>query len=76
MTTQHSMRALELLALRCCDLADRVRANKIGFIDAVDMAYSAAVWAGLTDDASGDDAVQKVMAAAFSTISKTDSEAA
>ena len=60
------MRQLELLALRCCDLAERVEAGTIGFIDAVDMAYSAAVWSGLVESV-GDDAVQKIMFAAFAT---------
>ncbi|MGH6672347.1 MAG: hypothetical protein ACRECV_10300 [Xanthobacteraceae bacterium] len=46
---------LELFALRCFDLADRVAAGNLDFIDAVDFAYSAAVWADLpaTIDASG-----------------------
>jgi hypothetical protein len=57
-------RQLELFAIRCSELADRVQRGEIGFIDAVDMAYSAAQWAGLTESA-GDDAVQAVMAAAF-----------
>jgi len=55
---------LKLLALRCIDLADRVIAGQLQFIDAVDMAYSAAQWAGLTESV-GDDVVQKVLAAAF-----------
>ena len=55
---------LELFAIRCSELAERVVAGNIAFINAVDMAYSAAEWAGLID-AVGDDAVQKVMAAAF-----------
>jgi hypothetical protein len=55
---------LELFAIRCSELADRVSAGKIKFIDAVDMAHSAAIWSGLVDGA-GDDAVQVVMAAAF-----------
>jgi hypothetical protein len=57
-------RQLELFAVRASELADRVAANQIAFTDAVDMAYSAAVWSGLID-AVGDDPVQKVMAAAF-----------
>jgi hypothetical protein len=55
---------LELLALRCLDLADRVAAGEIAFLDAVDLAYEAAVWSGLTD-AVGDDIVQATLAAAF-----------
>jgi hypothetical protein len=58
------VRQLELLAIRSGELGDRVAAGKIGFLDAVDMAYSAAVWSGLVDNA-GDDAVQAVLAAAF-----------
>ena len=60
---------LNLFALRCRDLRDRVVAGSIPFIDAVDMGYEAAVWSGLVDDV-GDDAVQAVMALAFGTISK------
>lgn len=60
--TQHQ---LELFAIRASELADRVAAGQIAFIEAVDMAYSAAQWAGLADSV-GDDAVQKIMAAAFS----------
>ncbi len=55
---------LELLALRASELADRVAAGQLAFIDAVDLAYSAAQWSGLTETA-GDDMVQKVLAAAF-----------
>ena len=67
--TEHYLRALELLALRCCDLADRVDAGSIGFIDAVDMAYSAACWSGLVESV-GDDAVQRVLFAAFATTTR------
>lgn len=55
---------LELLAIRTSELAERVMLGQIGFLDAVDMGYSAAVWSGLVD-AAGTDQVQKVMAAAF-----------
>ena len=61
------MRQLELLAIRSAELADRVTAGQIGFIDAVDAAYSAAQWAGLTE-AVGDDAIQKILAAVFAQI--------
>jgi hypothetical protein len=57
-------RQLELLALRALDLADRCADGQIGFIDAVDMAYSAAQWAGL-DESLGDDLIQATLAAAF-----------
>jgi hypothetical protein len=36
----------------------------LSFTDAVDLAYSAAVWSGLADQ-YGDDAVQAVLARAF-----------
>jgi hypothetical protein len=36
----------------------------MAFLDTVDMAYEAAVWAGLTETV-GDDIVQATMAAAF-----------
>ena len=57
-------RQLEILALRSFELADRARAGEIEFIDAVDMAYSAAEWAGLTESANPD-VVQAVLATAF-----------
>ena len=68
---------LEILTLRSLELADRVATGELPFIEAVDMAYSAAQWAGLPeaiqrsgmiDPASittGDDVVQSVLAAAF-----------
>ena len=55
---------IELFAIRASELADRVAAGQISFIDAVDMAYSAAVWSGLTESV-GDDIVQAILAAAF-----------
>jgi hypothetical protein len=55
---------LELLALRCLELADRVAAGEIAFIDAVDVAHEAAAWSGLTETV-GDDIVQSTLAAAF-----------
>jgi hypothetical protein len=57
-------RRLEIFALRCLDLADPVAENQIGFLDAIDLAYDAATWSGLTDNV-GDDVVQACMAAAF-----------
>jgi hypothetical protein len=60
----HATRQLELLALRSLELADRVADGEIGFIDAVDMAYSAAQWAGL-DESLGDDLIQATLAASF-----------
>jgi hypothetical protein len=68
-------RQLEILALRSLQLADRVAAGELAFTEAVDLAYSAACWAGLPEaiDASGlltgrttsDDVIQATMAAAF-----------
>jgi hypothetical protein len=55
---------LEILALRSLELADRVAAGEVAFLDAVDMAYEAAVWSGLTETV-GDDVVQAILAAAF-----------
>lgn len=55
---------LKLFAIRCGDIVDRINAGEIGFIAGVDMLYDAATWSGLIDGI-GDDAVQKVMAAAF-----------
>ena len=60
-------RRIELFAIRCRDLRDRVVGGHIPFFEAVDMAYSAAVWSGLADDL-GDDVVQQVMALAFGVI--------
>ncbi|MPZ58740.1 MAG: hypothetical protein GEU91_20065 [Rhizobiales bacterium] len=65
-------RRLDLFAIRCRDLADRVSTGTIGFIDAVDMAYEAATWSGLVDDV-GDDAAQAVMALAFGTLPRSPS---
>jgi hypothetical protein len=72
-------RQLEILALRCLDLADRVATGELDYIEGVDLAYSSAVWADLPNaiDASGlidrngpgapsgDDIVQATIAAAF-----------
>jgi hypothetical protein len=72
---------LKILACRAGELADRVDAGELGFLDAVDLAHSAAVWADLPNaiDASGlidrnkhgamtgDDVVQATLAAAFAT---------
>ena len=55
---------LELFARRCLDLADRVAENQIAFLDAIDVAYDAALWAGLVEEL-GDDLIQATMAAAF-----------
>ena len=55
---------LALLAIRSRELADRVAAGQLPFIDAVDMAQSAADWAGLVDSV-GNDVVQSILAVAF-----------
>ena len=63
---------IEILALRSMELADRVAAGEIKFLDAVDLA----LWADLpnaieksgvinTDKITGDDIVQATLAAAF-----------
>lgn len=49
---------------RCATLAERVRRQELPFIEAVDMAYSAADFAGLIES-YGDDQIQSVPAAAF-----------
>jgi hypothetical protein len=61
---KRTSRQLEILALRSLELADRVAAGEIAFLDAVDIAYDAAVWSGLTSTV-GDDVVQATLAAAF-----------
>jgi hypothetical protein len=61
---KRTSRQLEILALRCLELADRVAAGEIAFLDAVDIAYDAAVWSGLIETV-GDDIVQVTLAAAF-----------
>jgi hypothetical protein len=55
---------LDLLFERCCQLADRVEASELGFLDAVDMAWSAAEFAG-TIDRAGPDVVQHILGCAF-----------
>jgi hypothetical protein len=49
------IRQLEILALRCIELADRVAAGRLSFINAVDLAYEVAISADLPNaiDASG-----------------------
>jgi hypothetical protein len=57
-------RRLEILALRCLELGDQVAAGQMKFLDAVDLAYEAALWSGLVQSV-GDDIVQATLAAAF-----------
>jgi hypothetical protein len=61
---EYRTRQLEILALRTLELANGVAAGEISFIDAVDIAYEAAVWSGLVSTV-GDDLVQATIAAAF-----------
>jgi hypothetical protein len=69
-------RQLEILALRSMELADRVATGELKFLEAVDLAYTAALWADLpnaieksgvinTEKITGDDIVQATIAAAF-----------
>jgi hypothetical protein len=55
---------LDLLYERTCVLADRVARGELAFLDAVDMAWTAAEFAG-TVGRVGPDQVQHVLAAAF-----------
>jgi hypothetical protein len=61
---ERASRQLQILALRSLELADRVAAGEVAFLDAVNIAYDAAVWSGLTSTV-GDDIVQATLAAAF-----------
>lgn len=57
-------RQLEILARRSLELADQVAAGQLEFIDAIDLAYEAACFAGLVKTV-GDKVVQATLAAAF-----------
>jgi hypothetical protein len=63
-STRKNGRRLEILTLRSLELADRVADGQLYFLDAVDLAYEAAVWSGLVA-AVGDNIVQATLAAAF-----------
>lgn len=63
----HIARRLAVLRVRAWELADRAAVGEIDFIDAIDIAYSAALWSGLVADA-GDDAVQEAIAPAFDSV--------
>jgi hypothetical protein len=65
-------RQLEILAMRSFELADRVADGEMLLIDAVDVAYEAAICAGLTETA-GIDVVQAVLAEAFRSVRRTGS---
>src|SRR4029079_7577209 len=58
--TERNINSLDLLFDRATTLAARARDGSLPFIEAVDMAYSAADWAGLVDR-YGDDAVQQTL---------------
>jgi hypothetical protein len=60
----HAAKQLELFALRCLEIADRVAANEIAFLDAIDLLYEGARWGGLVES-FGDDIVEATMAAGF-----------
>ena len=62
--SERASRQLQILALRSLELADRVAVGEIAFLDAVDIAYDAAVWSGLIETV-GNDIVQATLAAAF-----------
>jgi hypothetical protein len=55
---------LAIFSERCRTIAARVRDKQIPFIEAVDLVYSAADFAGLVD-IYGDDRIQTIMAHAF-----------
>lgn len=67
--TSRTTTQLEILARRSLELADRVAEHEIAFIDAVDMAYQAAIWSGLTETV-GDDVVQTILHEAFRHVRK------
>lgn len=60
---------LDLLFDRCCTLAERVDAGDLAFLDAIDMGWEAAAFAG-TVDRVGPDLVQHVLAVAFMGVKK------
>ena len=73
---QRVTRQIEILAMRSMELADRVATGELKFLEAVDLAYDAALWADLpnaieksgvinTEKITGDDIVQATIAAAF-----------
>jgi hypothetical protein len=57
-------RQLALLHFHATMLVDRVEAGLIGFIDAIDLAYQAALAAGM-DQTVGDDEIQAILYACF-----------
>lgn len=63
-STAEKIDPLDILYERSRTLADRVAAGELGFIEAVDLAWEAAAFAG-TVDRVGPDLVQHVLACAF-----------
>jgi hypothetical protein len=55
---------LEILARHSFELAERVAAGELEFLDAVDVAFDAAVASGL-EESVGFDVIQIVLAASF-----------
>lgn len=67
--TKARMDPLDLLYVESCTLAERAAHGELPFLSAVDLAYGVAVTAGLCET-EGDDAVQQVLAAAFTGIAR------
>jgi hypothetical protein len=57
-------RQIELLHYHASMLAERVEIGQLGFIDAVDLAYTAALAAGM-DQTVGDDQIQDILHCCF-----------
>jgi len=55
---------LAIFSERCRTLATRVQNKQVPFIEAIDLAYSSADFAGLIES-YGDDRIQELMASAF-----------
>jgi hypothetical protein len=62
--TEGQGRQLKHLAIRSLELADRVASGELQFLDAVDVAFDAAVASGLADSV-GYEIIQEVLATAF-----------
>jgi hypothetical protein len=63
-TKSHITKQLEVLAIRAMELADQASVDQLRVLEAVDIAYEAALWAGLVK-VVGDDIVSDVLSAAF-----------
>jgi hypothetical protein len=57
-------RQIDILTQHATTLVARVQAGQLGFIDAVDIAYEAAIAAGM-GETIGDDAVQEILHQCF-----------